>query len=238
MASSKAFNDFKEALSIAEELIKIERKSYRNPPRIGEQKPVQGLRGAVAVLVVASFEQFLKDVIEEHLSNLAMMSSINTAMLPDSVKVCNIYNTLDHAMKGPKFGGSSTRADRLADIIVACKMIGDDTINPIAFTITAGNPNAETVKKLMKDLDVSDVFNVIRPQFFRKWKKPESATFLQDKLNEIVSRRHVVAHTANALNISRMQLNESVKFLKILALTLDAKIKDKMRDLSRIARVP
>src|SRR5262249_21151102 len=52
-----------------------------------------------------------------------------------------------------------------------------------------------------------------------------TATFVPDKLNEIVQRRHRVAHTGAALDITRSQLNESLKFLPILSTWLDAQLR-------------
>ncbi len=54
--------------------------------------------------------------------------------------------------------------------------------------------------------------------------KPEAQSFVEDKLQEIVNRRHVVAHTADALKITRGNLKESLRFLEILAEVLDAEL--------------
>jgi hypothetical protein len=65
----------------------------------------------------------------------------------------------------------------------------------------------------------------MKVRFEVKWRKPVAHTFIADKLDEIVNRRHVVAHTAYALAITRGQLKESIRFLKVLAELLDAAIK-------------
>jgi HEPN superfamily RiboL-PSP-like protein len=227
MPTSKAFEDFKESLSIAEELLKIE-KGYSNPPRRHEQKAVQGLRGAVAVLVVASFEQFLKEVMEEYLTKLTMPPVKPLNALPDDARVCSIFNTLERAMKGPPFQKAPAKKDRIPDIDVACRKILSDVINPVAFIDTAGNPNADRIKTLLKNLGLNDVFTGMQLRFESKWRKPVAHTFIADKLNEIVNRRHVVAHTAYALAITRGQLRESVRFLKIVAELVDFTIKKKI----------
>jgi len=238
MPISEAFQNFKESLSAAEELLKIEKTNYKNPPRQGEQKAVQGLRGAVSVLVVASFEQFLKDSIEEHLSKLTTHPPVHISKLPDGMRLCSTYNTLDYAMRGPHYGTRLSKKDRLPHVDSACKKVVSETISPAAFVVTGGNPSADTVKQLMKDLDIGDIFDRIQPKFQRKWGRPEAHTFLRDKLNEIVNRRHVVAHTANALNTTRTQLRESIKFLKILADLIDSQVKEKVSEIKRAAKRP
>ncbi len=233
MSASIAFSEFKESLSMAEELLKIEKNNYNNPPRVTELKPVCGLRGGVAVLVVAAFENFLKDCIEEYLSKLTTHPPVLSAFLPDKMRICNTYNTLERAMKGPLFGDRPVKKDRLIDIEMACKKIFSGIINPAAFNETGGNPNVNCVKLMMKDMDIDDIFGRIKNKFEIKWKKPVAHTFIEDKLNEIVNRRHLVAHTANALNITRGQLNESIKCLKILAEIIEIEVKNKTTQLLR-----
>jgi hypothetical protein len=214
---------------MAEELLKIER-TYSNPPRQNEQNAVRGLRGGVAVLVVASFENFLKISIEEHLSKLTIYPLIPFSNLPDPMKVSSTYKTLELAMKGNPFE-ESTKLDRLTEIEAACKKVIVGIIDPTAFTFTGGNPIAKNIKSMLKDIDIKDIFNRIEPKFTLKWRRPISHTFLIDKLNEIVSRRHIVAHTASALSITRNQLKESIRFLKILAELIDNELKNKINQI-------
>lgn len=225
-----AYDEFTNSLSIAEELLKIER-GYSNPPKPFEQKAVQGLRGSVAVLVVASFERFLRDVIEEHLSILTTHPSADVSAMPDGIRVWHTFKTLDRAIKGPPFQKSPPKKDRLTDIEAACKKVISNVINPDAFTDTLGNPNSERVKEMMKNLDLSNIFSLINVRFVRKWRKPIAHTFIEDKLDEIVNRRHIVAHGAMALAITRAQLRESVRFMKILAQVLDVEIRNKVNKL-------
>jgi len=218
--------------------MKIEKNNYKNPPRLAEQKPVQGLRGAVAILVVACFENYLKDSIEEYLSQLTIHPLILITHLPDRMKKCNIYKTLERAMKGPLFEDPPPKVNRLNDIEIACKKVALGLINPSAFNFTGGNPNANCVKLMMKEMDIDDIFGRIKNRFEIKWKKPVAVIFIADKLNEIVNRRHIVAHTANALNITRAQLNESIRFFKILTELIDNEMKRKINQILHNARTP
>ena len=226
MPNSNAINEFRTALTMAQELLTIER-NYRNPPRLHEQNAVRGLRGAVAVLVVAAFENLLKSSIEEYLSKLTMHPHIPFSNLPDRMKVCSTFKTLEFAMKSNSFKGSTKKIDRLTEVEAACRKVVSGILNPVAFTFTGGNPTATNVNSMLKDLHISDIFEYIKPKFTKKWGKPIAHTFLPDKLNEIVSRRHVVAHTASGLNITRNQLKESIRFLRILGQLIDHEIKNK-----------
>jgi hypothetical protein len=212
---SKALEEFTASLKIAEELIDLE-KAYPNPPRKADQAKVAGLRGGAAVIMVASFEAFLRAAIVEHLSELTVHPArVPFANLPEKMRVNSVFYCLDTAMKGPRFQKTS-KVDRLPGIKMACSKIVADIIDPEALSSTQSNPTSDTVKTLFSDLGVGDIFGKIHAQFQRAWKKPEAATFISGKLEEIVNRRHRVAHTGVALDITRGQLNEAVKFLQIL----------------------
>lgn len=70
MSDLNALEQFKESLQMAEELMKLEKANYKNPPRMEEQNVVEGLRGGAIVLMVAAWESFVKQLIEEELSPL------------------------------------------------------------------------------------------------------------------------------------------------------------------------
>lgn len=222
--ASTALTKFLESLSIAQELQKIE-SSYSNPPKAHEQKAVQGLRGGVAVLVVASFERFLKECIEEYLTTLTTHPGVDINNLPDPVRVNSTFNTLERAMKGPPFQQPPPKKDRLPDVEAACRRVISNIINPEAFSSVGSNPSSKKVGEMMSSLAIQDVFTLLQNKFERKWRKPVAHTFIRDKLDEIVNRRHRVAHTAQALEITRGQLKESVRFLKILAELLDDEVR-------------
>lgn len=224
MPASNALKEFTDSLSIAEELLKIE-SGYSNPPRSHEQKAVQGLRGSVAILVVASFERFLKECIEEHLTSLTTHPSVDLTTLPDEIRICSTFTTLERAMKGQRFHKAPPKKDRLPDVEAACRKVMSNVVNPDSFSSVGANPSSERVAEMMKNLAIRDVFTVLHARFERKWRRPVAHSFVRDKLDEIVNRRHRVAHTALALGITRGQLKESVRFMKILAELLDGEIR-------------
>jgi len=235
---SIAFDDFKESLSIAEELLKIEKANYHTPPKLDEQKAVQGLRGGVSVLVVASFERYLRETIDENLTALSNDATLRLlSKMPDKVRVKSIFATIERALTGPQFIKARKKITRIPDINRACAQVLTDKINPKAFNDTGSNPSSSAVKRLMTDMDIPSFFPNIKAKFEKEWRTPVARTFIPDKLDEIVNRRHRVAHTADALNITRIQLRESVRFLKILGEVIDRELKTKMRQLKKISVV-
>lgn len=228
---SKALDDFNASLKIAQALIELE-KEYTNPPIKAEQPAVSGLRGGAAVIMVASFEAFLKAAIVEHLSELTVNpSKVPFANLPDKMRVNSVFYSLEAALKGQRYV-KTERVDRLPGIKVACAKIVADVIDPEALSSTQSNPTADTVKSLFSDLGVPDIFGKIHTPFHKAWRKPEAVTFIPDKLAEIVSRRHRIAHTGLALDVTRAQLNEALKFLGILAGLLDKQLRSHIDSLA------
>lgn len=238
MAESNAFKNFRSSLKLAEELLAIERSNYSNPPKQSEQKAVQGLRGGAAVLMVASFEYYLKEICKEHLVKLTSIPPcVDFSRLPDKMRVQSVYNTLERSMKGPLYQKSIPKINRLSNVENACKIIVSNNINPEAFIDTGSNPNSETVKEMFSNMGISNIFSLIKPDYEHELGQTVAETFISDKLNEIVSRRHIIAHTANALNISRTDLKSSLKHLIILSKLLDKQLNKHIKDLKRSAAI-
>lgn len=223
----KSTDKFIEAISLAENLYNIDKENYANPPKIAEQVLVQGLRGGAAVLAVAAFEMFLKDLFEKQLSRLTgTPPPIEFDLLPSKLKENSVFYLLELRMKGPRYETPIPRIDRLPGIFNAFSSLDYGVITPSVFADTGSNPNPKTIVKMFKDIGVNDLFLSIKPSFDTKWSSSTHATFIEDKLNEIVQRRHIVAHTADALNISRSDLIETFKFLKILSELLEKKMEE------------
>ncbi len=210
---------------MAEELIKIE-KNYNDPPRPEEQKAVEGLRGGAAVLIVASWENFLKRLVEEELTNLTTHTpKVPFKNLPVDMQTHSVIKTLEIATKGPN------KKERLPDIELACNFVISGKINPVVFIDTKSNPNSKLVTEMFKNLGIPNIFVRIKEDFERRSKRKVADRFIEDKLNEIINRRHFVAHEAYVLNISRLDLNESIKFMKILAQVFERYLQKHMKNI-------
>lgn len=231
-----AFDKFKESLELAISLRRIERDKYAST-RQANQPFIMGLRGGAAVLMVASFEYFLKRLFEENISRLnTSPPTIDLHKLPDKLKVKIVFDGLEGSMKGPKYGPQKQKVDRINDILTACKHLIGEHINPATFTDTNSNPDGDTVKNKFKEIGIADVFGTIKTDFENKWGTVVATTFIEDKLNEIVNVRHVVAHTGDALKITKTSQNEAIKFLRILAELLDKEIDNHIKHLLTSAK--
>jgi hypothetical protein len=221
---SNALVDFGITLRQAQELISRERR-FRDPPLPRSQMAVLGLRGGATVLMVATFERFLRDMAAENLERLAQRPpAVAFDDLPDKLRLSSVWLSLDAAMKGRLVDPAKGRLARLARVRRAAALIVDGVIDPIALSETGGNPDADAVRQLFSNAGVSNIFERIRETFEQAWGRPESQEFAAAKLDEIVNSRHRVAHRADALSISRSQLAEWPHFLLVLAPLLDSEL--------------
>lgn len=226
---SQAYHDFKRNISVAETLIKRE-KQFSDPPASRNFKIVQGLRGGAAVLMVAAFENYLKEVIEERLFDFTSQPlKFNPTKLPEEVLYHNLSQTLERSLKGP-FNGNPSKADKIVLIKKASQVVVEGIINSLVFSeVARSNPNSKKVRELFKCLGIPDIFSSIKIEFDKKWGTPTAGSFIPDTLDSILQRRHEVAHTAIMLNVSRLDLEFSVKFLKLLAELCDKELNQHLR---------
>ena len=87
------------------------------------------------------------------------------------------------------------------------------------------------VRELLKPLGVDDVFGDRHVQFVAKWGTPVPQTFMTDKLDEIVDRRHGIAHTGRAEGVARSALAETTRFLGTLGELVEETVSTVMTDL-------
>jgi hypothetical protein len=237
MPRSLAYVAFQPILRTSLELVRIDVRNYHDPPLLSEQDAVRGLRGGSAVLMVAGFETFLDDLITEWVQTLETHAPpVVFSMLPNLLQVENVYKTLDRAMKGPRYQPPVDRFHRLPEIRRAGGLVANELLNPDAFTGTGGNPGKDAVKALFKQVGMSDMFSEAKPRFESKWRANVSTSFIGDKLDEIVQRRHRVAHRADALSISRRDLRDAIRFLRVFSETLDIECGFYFRRLGRTCR--
>ncbi len=223
MAETQALAEFRRSVQAAEQLVWIDSRGYQDPPHPKNQRAVQGLRGGAAVIMVAAFEEYLRASHEEGMKRLIRgRRKIDFSRLPPTLQVHSVFTTLELAMRGSRYGGPNLdRILRLTDIEVASSIVVSRVVNPPAFRIGSGNPNHEAVKESFKAAGLLDVFRKVKPEFDSRWPTATHETFVQDTLDTIVNRRHQVAHTANALNISRKDLRDAIAFFRVLGPTLD-----------------
>ncbi len=231
-----ALSEFKESLALSVALIKLEKK-YPATPDVIDRPFVKGLRGAAAVLMVASFEFFVRRIFEENISTLnTNPPSIDFSKLPSKFLEKNIFHSLKRTMEGPQFIAKPPLPQRIEDTINMCRLLINEHLNPDAFSETGSNPNGERVKEKFNEIGVENIFGKIKINFQKDWKTPVADTFIKDTLDSIVKNRHIVAHTADTLNITRQSLNDNMKFLKVLSKQLEKEIKKQVKHLAKSAK--
>lgn len=218
MSSSQAYRDFLASLQLAESLLTIE-SGFPDPAPDPQRKAAEGLRGGASVLMVAAFENYLKELVEEYLDEL---THVPLKFKVDAVPKEMLFSNLEYLVKANTRKKSDTKVQAyidMATIIVAGVMY------PASFTdAVRSNPNSEKLQELFKRFGIKKFFEVIKHDFDALWGTPTADTFISDYLDGILQRRHTVAHTANALNISRVDLQDSLRFLKILGAVCDTRM--------------
>jgi hypothetical protein len=219
--ATAAFENYKDAQKAVADLLDLEA-TYHDPPPSNQRSLVEALRGGAAVLMVASFEQYLKEAIGE------VVDRINRATppcdfdkLPDNLRVSVVYTGLDRAMKGGHGDGGRPKIDRLPDVFTAIAGLHARKVNGATVAQTGGNPNPARVVSMFRAIGVSNVLSLSKRSFESLWSSPIASTFLSDQLEAIVSRRHIVAHTASVMSVSRTDLNNGTRFLSTLVQVFD-----------------
>ena len=199
---------------------------------------IMGLRGGQVVLMVASFEFFLRELFREEISSLNKVG-IDFSKLPPALLVTSVFNGLNNAMAAPAFSSkdkTNEKIHRIPKIINECELLMNKQINPDSFTDTHSNPNPETVLKKFKEVGINEIFKNIKNTFEKNWKSVVSDEFIKETLFSIVNRRHLVAHTADIPNITKKDIEEAIRFLKVLAEVLEEALSAHINDLKVTAK--
>ncbi len=223
MTDSESLREFLSSLDMVWILLNIERNLCKNPPLVDQRNTSEGLRGGAVVLLVASFEEFLRNCFEEHLSRISA-ANVRSSELPDEFGTRNVFANLRLAIQGSLHEGVQWTKDNIDAVLETCRKIGADLLLTNAFLETEGNPRAKVVCKMYRNIGIPDILQRIQPVFERRWKCPIDDRSIGGLLDDIVTRRNSVAHTGKALEIGRSTLRESVKFMEILARLLDAQL--------------
>lgn len=225
MFSSSALQALGSSLDAADALL-AQDAALGDPAPKQSERLIQGLRVGAAVIVIAAFEEYLRAAIEEHLKTLATdPPPLTPQELPTLLWVTSVFESLQDALSAPRFGPSNSRKDRLAAVSRASDRVVREVVDPVAVTYRQSNPDSASVRSTFKNLGFVGIFPAIHSDFELLWGQREPARFVADKLDEIVLRRHVVAHTAYVLGIARKDLEEGARFIRILATCIDIALK-------------
>ncbi|GEK81353.1 HEPN domain-containing protein [Agrococcus baldri] len=207
---------------------------FRDPPGLQDQAAVEGLRGGCVVLMVAGFENYLKEAIAEVFDRINSASpACEFHRLPLLLQAQAVYTGLNAAMNAKPWDSLKDKQLRLPGVLAAVARISRGEILSQEIAETAGNPNSDQVKSVFRTVGLSNVFGNIKPGFDAAWGGPTAQTFIANNLDAVVQRRHVVAHTASILSTSRTDLHEWKRFLQCFVSQLDAALE---RHIGRVIR--
>jgi hypothetical protein len=230
MAYSASLREFVRSLGNVSALIREERR-LPDPPPLEDQHLAAALRGAATMFMVATFEVYLVSAFTERVERLnelcAESSTWTYGDLPEKVRQHNTMQSLNLALRGPRYllGASepNDRAARFGEVERVISALAAKQLVITAFNQTESNPGPKTVRELFRPFAPGDdLFVAVKPEFEKRWKKPEAGEFISDTLENILTQRHRVVHRGIGLDIARSDLRKWAKFLNVLARSLDA----------------
>ncbi|MFJ8168496.1 HEPN domain-containing protein [Streptomyces sp. NPDC094473] len=226
---------FDSSLLSVKALISLE-SVYLDPPEDRERATVSALRGACTVLTVAAFEKFLRDLFEEELDRLRK-AEIPSTSLPQKLYVEAAFASMELAIKGDHSNRGIEREVRLSNVLRAATLLSKDSFDPKALAATNSNPDSACVKRMFKAVGLSEIFKKASRDFTRLWGRQEVSGFEEQKLDGLMNSRHQVAHTAQALHISRPELTYNARFIEVLAKVLHDALSQYVTDIINAHRI-
>lgn len=194
--------------------------NYNDPPSPAEIDIVLALRGAIVILLVATFENYLKLRIQESIKfiNTHTMDDrqYDFELLPDKIRLNHYFLATEYALRGSGYDGK-TRQERVADIKSAAIYISSNRLDYLAFSQTRGNPSPEVLASLLHNLSIADGIRLLKPIYEGLSSNQVAETFINDKLDSLIKSRNRVAHTASLAHIARQDVVEFRNFIDYLS---------------------
>ena len=185
--------------------------------------------------MAGSFESFLKNLFSFYIDKLnKRVPAVSFYNLGGKIRNVSLFQGLELAKSGEKYkdySADKTNDVRAFDVLNICKKIVNGELSANVFCETGDNPNSYRVKKMFENFGVPNLFDSIRADFEKKIRHPVPDIFIKDKLDEIIRKRHNVAHKADALNISRKDIKEYFIFLKALSKVLEKRIQKRFSEI-------
>ena len=176
------------------------------------------------ILMVASFENFLKEAMEERLNELSASRTFQFKSLPDKIIHHNYKHTFQHSLTSKKF---DSLKQKIISFERASSFVSKQEINPEAFSIAVANrsnPKSERLNEFFGSVGHKNFFEDIKPKFEQKTGTQISAIYIQGTLDAIIDERNLIAHTAKGNDLSHKDHREYIFFLKKLSEICDEEL--------------
>lgn len=192
---------------------------------------IETASGSTIVLLVARFEQFLKDIGLKALDRFALATPpVRRTDLDTKIQLTILSRNVNAALQKSRHGTARAETQRLADLqSVASNILKDEIWGGHAIE-THSNPGTETVRELLSLLSISNPWVKLEEKFRGGW----SATRLANpklkaipsaaaELTNIIGWRNIVAHTNSIpAGLRATELDDSQAFLLDLARAIDS----------------
>jgi hypothetical protein len=215
---SLALREYEASLLRARRLQQLEAMHFSDPPPPQDRVAVEGLRGGAVVLMVASFERYLREALEEFVDLIAKRALLTSrAGLSADFAEFNDFNYFNWLIRYSRMSRSQQRQE----LKRVAQLVSTNNFVPEAFSQTRANPGPTTVKQLFREFGISNAFQTIEQHFERHFRKPFPPGFVEQTLSGIVSIRNQVAHGGFSLSIGRDDLRGWVSFLNAFGKAAD-----------------
>jgi hypothetical protein len=146
---SAALRDYEASLAQARHLHRIEVARYRDPPPLADQIAVEALRGGATVLMVASFERYLKEALEEYVDLIAKRAVVTShGKLSAAFVEYNDFNFFNWLIRDSRL----PRKEKADELKRVARLVATDGFVPEALSRTRANPAPSTVRDLFSPL--------------------------------------------------------------------------------------
>ena len=181
-----------------------------------------GIRAGALLLLVGGFEHFVNQALREWAAPLEQthlkqpMAALPEAASRQALRLAAVYlQRLTDDKSEPQ--ASLAKAKKTATLL------GNGNLVAAAFGLERPNPNPVNLSNAFKALGVNDVLRqrLIRQSFETAYGTVVTPSFLWDKLNEIVRKRHIAAHTGTDAGTTGVDLAAYADFLVALSRVLD-----------------
>jgi hypothetical protein len=227
-------------LQMVDSLIVLEN-TYTDPPGPNDRGTVYALRGASVVLLVSTFEEYLKIRTQEAVK--ALNASLHDyrvydfSKLPQKLLTNHYHLTVRFALEGNRYDGLKPE-DRIPAIKNASGDIAANRLDPVAFSQTNSNPNSKTLKAILNNLGIDDAFRVLKPYYETQSGNPVADIYIADNLDALIKLRNVVSHAISSMSVGRTDVLNYRAFIMHLSNAIDEHYKYYCDQLITNARIP
>jgi len=174
---------------------------------------IRALQAGSLVLMVSTFQNFLQKVIEENIPRLnTEIKKFDLEKFPSSLLLHNYLSSFELAKIA-----SNDKTVKIHNIRKCASNICDNLFSWETF-VDKRLPSPGNIKEMFEVLDKSEIFIVLRIRYSQKTTNRCSETYIQDMLNNIISRRNTIAHNyIDKLNLTINDIKSYYDFLNNIA---------------------